>query len=55
MARVGDWKPDRFEARGGHAVKPLALGDLDVDEVVLFGLIEILDPVWLTSELVQYL
>jgi len=44
MARVGDWKPDRFEARGGHAVEPLALGDLDVDEVVLFGLIEILDP-----------
>src|SRR5438034_5582524 len=45
VTRIGDWKPDRLETRGGHAVEPLPPGDLDVDEVVLFGLVEILDAV----------
>ena len=52
---VGVWKADRLETCDGHAVEPLPLGDLDVDEVVLFGLVEILDPVWVPAQLVEHL
>src|SRR4029450_2668746 len=55
MTRVGHWKPDRFEARDGHAVEPVPLSDLDVDEVVLLGLVEILYPVRVPAQLVLYL
>jgi hypothetical protein len=54
VTRVGVWKPDRFEARDGDAVEPVALRNLDVDEVVLLGLVQILYPVRVSSQLVLY-
>ena len=55
MTRIGLRKADRFEARDGHAVEPLALDNLDLDEVMLLGLVEILDSVGVPTQLVLYL
>jgi hypothetical protein len=55
VTRIGFRKADGLEAPGGHAVEPVALGDLDLHKIMLLRLVEILDLVGLSAQLVLYL